>query len=286
MRKPEWMRVQIRDTAKLNKVNHLLMASGLNTVCVEANCPNRLECFSNKTATFMILGSECTRNCRFCNVSSGRPEKVDCNEPQKVADAVRELGLRHAVITSVTRDDLQNGGAEQFAEVIAKIRETSPETTIEVLIPDFKGNLEALKLVVGQKPDIINHNVETVPRLYAQVRPQADYGQSLEVIKNVKMLDDAIITKSGIMLGLGEKREEVIGVMRDLHENGCEILTLGQYLPPSDEHYPLDRYVEPDEFDQYKTDGEEIGFVYVASSPMVRSSYNASEALEKIKRSE
>jgi lipoic acid synthetase len=283
MRKPEWMRVQIKDTAKLNKVNHLLKVSGLNTVCVEANCPNRLECFSKKTATFMILGSQCTRNCQFCNVTNGSPDLIDPNEPQKVAQAVKELGLQHAVITSVTRDDLPNGGAEQFSEVIMRIREISPETTIEVLIPDFQGNLDALKIVVDQKPDIINHNVETVPRLYETVRPEADYAQSLEVIKRVKELDETIVTKSGVMLGLGEEREEVLSVMKDLYDHHCEIMTIGQYLPPSDEHYPLERYVTPDEFEQYRVDGEAMGFIYVASSPMVRSSYNASEALEKIR---
>lgn len=283
MRKPEWMRVQIKDTAKLNKVNRLLDRSGLNTVCVEANCPNRLECFSNKTATFMILGSQCTRNCRFCNVTPGTPEKVDPTEPLRVGLAVAELGLHHAVVTSVTRDDLPDGGASQFVAVIEAIRRKNPGTTIEVLIPDFKGNREALAAVVAAKPDILNHNVETVPRLYGAVRPQADYQQSLEVLSSAKALDPDIVTKSGIMLGLGEKADEVLQVMRDLVDHQCDILTIGQYLPPSDDHYPLEAYIEPAVFEELKTQGEEMGFLYVASSPMVRSSYNANEALEQVR---
>jgi lipoic acid synthetase len=280
LRKPEWMRVRIGDTAKLNKVNRILNDSGLNTVCVEANCPNRLDCFSKKTATFMILGSHCTRNCRFCNVMNGQPETVDPTEPLKVAKAVKDLGLKHAVITSVTRDDLPDGGAQQFVEVIESIRAESPGTTIEVLIPDFQGNEEALRSVVQAHPEIINHNVETVPRLYDAVRPQANYKQSLEVIKHVKSMDKTIITKSGIMLGLGEKEEEVQKVMKDLLEYQCEVLTIGQYLAPSKEHYEMERYVTPEEFETYRVEGEAMGFAYVASAPMVRSSYNASEALQ------
>lgn len=281
MRKPSWMRVKINDTAQLNKVTNLLNRTGLTTVCVEANCPNRLDCFSKRTATFMILGSNCTRNCKFCNVTTGRPDTVDTLEPEKVANAVKELNLRHAVITSVTRDDLPNGGAEQFAEVIKAIRKINPQTTIEVLIPDFQGNVEALKIVIDENPDIINHNVETVPRLYSEVRPQAKYIQSLEVLRNVKKIAPHIMTKSGIMLGLGEEKNEVLQVLKDLKDYDCEILTIGQYLQPSDEHYPLKRYVTPEEFDDYKLIGEEMGFVYVASAPMVRSSYNAYEAIEK-----
>ncbi len=285
MRKPDWMRVRINDTAKFNKVNNLLKNSGLNTVCVEANCPNRLDCFSKKTATFMILGSSCTRNCQFCNVHPGIPDTVDPDEPIKVALAVKELGLMHAVITSVTRDDLEDGGAYHYVEIIKEIRKLNPETTIEVLIPDFQGNWEALQKVVNAKPDIINHNIETVPRLYTAVRPQAIYHRSLELIKNVKALNPDIITKSGIMLGLGEEKEEVIQVLKDLLSYQCEILTIGQYLPPSKLHYPLERYVTPDEFEEYKTIGEELGFIYVASSPMVRSSYNAAEAIDRVHES-
>lgn len=285
MRKPDWMRVRINDTAKFNKVNNLLKNSGLNTVCVEANCPNRLDCFSKKTATFMILGSNCTRNCQFCNVHPGIPDHIDPEEAIKVAKAIKELGLLHAVITSVTRDDLEDGGAFHYVKVIEETRKLNPETTIEVLIPDLQGNKEALKKIVDAKPDIINHNIETVPRLYSAVRPQAIYLRSLELLKNVKSLNPEIITKSGIMLGLGEQKEEVVQVLKDLLQYQCEILTIGQYLPPSSKHYPLERYITPDEFDEYKVMGEDLGFIYVASSPMVRSSYNAAEAIDKVKES-
>jgi len=285
MRKPSWMRVKIQDTAELNKINNLLKKSGLITVCVEANCPNRLECFSKRTATFMILGNKCTRNCRFCNVTFGKPSLIDKEEPLKIAKAIKELGLEYAVITSVTRDDLEDGGARHFASVVKSIRELNPKTSIEVLIPDFKGDVNSLIIVVDSKPDIINHNVETIPRLYEDIRPQAIYKRSLELLQNVKKLDPNIITKSGIMLGLGEKENEVIKVLDDLIKYKCEILTIGQYLPPSEEHFPLDRYVTPEEFDKYKKIGNEKGFLYVASSPMVRSSYKAYEALNKVKES-
>ncbi|OPL07445.1 MAG: lipoyl synthase [delta proteobacterium ML8_F1] len=280
MRKPAWMRVKINDTAKFNRVNRILETSGLNTVCVEANCPNRLDCFSRKTATFMILGRTCTRNCRFCNVTPGHPDQVDPDEPFKVARAISTLGLKHAVITSVTRDDLSDGGAEHFARVVKAIRALNPETTIEVLIPDFQGNPSAIQTLVATKPDIVNHNVETVPRLYKAVRPQADYRQSLEVLKKVKDMDPDILTKSGIMLGLGETLEEVTQVLDDLLAHHCEILTIGQYLQPSDSHYEMAAYIEPEVFEELKAVGESKGFLYVASAPMVRSSYNAQEALE------
>ena len=283
MRKPDWMRVRISDTAKFNKVNNLLKSSGLNTVCVEANCPNRLDCFSKRTATFMILGRNCTRNCQFCNVVSGIPESIDKEEPLKIAKAVKHLDLRLAVITSVTRDDLEDGGAFHFVNVIKEIRKLNPDILIEVLIPDFKGNINALKKIVDVKPDIINHNVETIPRLYSQVRPQAIYKRSLELLKNVKEMDSSIITKSGIMLGLGENKEEVVQVLKDLYEYKCELITIGQYLPPSNQHYPLERYVTPEEFNEFKVIGEGIGLLHVESAPMVRSSYNAYEAIEKIK---
>lgn len=285
MRKPSWMRVKIQDTAKLNKINNLLKKNGLITVCVEANCPNRLECFSKRTATFMILGNKCTRNCRFCNVTFGKPSLIDKEEPLKIATAVKELGLEYAVVTSVTRDDLEDGGSKHFASVVKSIRELNPKTSIEVLIPDFKGDINLLKIVADSKPDIINHNVETIPRLYENIRPQAIYKRSLELLENIKKLDPNIIAKSGIMLGLGEKEEEVIEVLDDLIKYKCEILTIGQYLPPSELHFPLDRYVLPEEFDKYKEIGNEKGFIYVASSPMVRSSYKAHEALNRVKKS-
>jgi len=281
MRKPTWMRVKINDTAKFNRVNRILETTGLNTVCVEANCPNRLDCFSRKTATFMILGRTCTRNCRFCNVTPGYPDQVDPDEPAKVARAINTLGLKHAVVTSVTRDDLSDGGAGHFARVVEAVRALNPQTTIEVLIPDFQGNSSALQTLVAAKPDIINHNVETVPRLYSDVRPQADYRQSLEVLKQVKALDPDILTKSGIMLGLGETLAEVTRVLDDLLAYHCEILTIGQYLQPSEAHYEMAAYIEPEVFEELKALGEDKGFLYVASAPMVRSSYNAQEALER-----
>lgn len=230
----------------------------------------------------MILGRVCTRNCRFCNVEGGVPGPVDGDEPEHVADAVKELGLLHSVITSVTRDDLPDGGAGHFARTIRAIRDKCPGTVVEVLIPDFKGDNKALETVVEATPDIINHNVETVPRLYNSVRPQACYERSLQVLKSVKSMNDKIYTKSGIMVGLGESREEVIEVFKDLRDAGCDFLTVGQYLSPSEKHYPVREFVHPDMFGEYKRIALDMGFGYVASSPLVRSSYNASEALKKV----
>ena len=274
-RKPKWMRVKMEDLKKEEAVKKMLKGLSLNTVCQEANCPNRIECFSNKTATFMILGTQCTRNCSFCNVSHEGPEPLDLNEPNNVAKATVELGLEHVVITSVTRDDLQDGGAGHFAQVIKAIRATDKEITIEVLIPDFQGDFNALKKVVDAKPDIINHNIETIPRLYEKVRPQADYRQSLGVLKNVKDLDSSIYTKSGMMVGIGETKEEVYQVMKDLRDYQCDFLTVGQYLAPSKEHYPMKEYITPEDFKKYKEKGESLGFSFVASDPLVRSSYKA-----------
>lgn len=278
-RKPEWLRINLKEGRSFNNVTDLLRSHSLNTVCEEANCPNRMECFTKKTATFMILGSVCTRNCTFCNVTKSTVEQVDHDEPKRVADAVVSLGLKHAVITSVTRDDLVDGGASHFAEVIKEIRSRNKNITIEVLIPDLKGAINALKIVVDAKPDIINHNIETVKRLYPEVRPMAVYERSLELINNVKNLNPNIKTKSGIMLGLGENYDEVIKVFKDLREYNCDILTVGQYLAPSKEHHPVIDYIHPDIFDKYKKEALELGFTYVASSPLVRSSYNAEEAL-------
>lgn len=278
-RKPEWMRVRISDVNKLNKVSNVLDSFNLNTVCVAANCPNRVDCYSKKTATFMILGDICTRNCTFCNVTKGRPTELDMKEPEKIAIAVKELGIKHVVITSVTRDDLEDGGASVFAECVHEIRKTSPHSTIELLIPDLQGNWDALKMIVDAKPDVINHNIETVPRLYTKVRPKAGYQRSLELLEKVRELDPTIRRKSGIMVGLGEYTEEVHDTIRNLLDYSCEILTIGQYLPPSDGHVKMERYITPEEFDEYKDFALKLGFDYVASSPMVRSSYNASEAI-------
>lgn len=276
-RKPEWLRIKKREGENLGYVKHILNDLSLNTVCEAANCPNRAECFSKRTATFMILGRECTRNCRFCNVSSNPVEQVNPEEPANVAEATVKLGLQHVVITSVTRDDLADGGADHFAKTIKAIKEKNSEIIVEVLIPDLQGDVDALKVVLDAKPDILNHNVETVPRLYPDVRPMAIYERSLEVLENSKKLDPNMLTKTGIMLGLGEKEEEVIQVFKDLREKGCDFLTVGQYLPPSDEHVELVEYVHPDQFEKYKQEALKLGFKFVASSPLVRSSYKAAD---------
>ena len=278
--KPEWLRIRIQSNQKQNEVMELLNKLSLNTVCNDANCPNLMECFGKGTATFMILGRNCTRNCTFCCVTKNEPDQVDENEPYHLAEAVNHLSLKHVVITSVTRDDLPDGGAGHFVSVIKAIREKNPETRIEVLIPDFMGDNEALKSVVEAKPDIINHNLETVPRLYSEVRPMAVYQRSLELLKKVKQMDPAIFTKSGIMVGLGEKEEEVLSLMDDLRKVDCDFLTVGQYLAPSKKHHPVVEYIHPDIFQLYQEAAEDKGFIYVASAPLVRSSYQAEKAVK------
>ncbi len=282
LRKPKWLRVKMGNYKNSDYVEKTLKEFNLNTVCEEANCPNRAECFSKKTATFMILGNNCSRNCRFCNVTFGNMTEVDKKEPKNLAKATKKLGLKHVVVTSVTRDDLDDGGAYQFVDVIKEIRKENNNTSIEVLIPDLQGNVEALKTIVDQKPEIINHNVETIKRLYKEVRPSAIYERSLEVLNNVKKIDKSVYTKSGIMVGLGEEKEEVIQVMKDLRKVNCDFLTIGQYLQPSKEHYPVKKYIEPSLFDEYKRVGLELGFIDVASAPLVRSSYNALDMFNKI----
>ena len=281
MPKPEWLRIKVQSGGNLAEVEGMLKRLSLHTVCEEANCPNLMECFNRRTATFMILGDHCTRNCTFCNVAKGAPLPVDIGEPARVAGAVRELGLRHVVITSVTRDDLKDGGAGHFAETIREIRNVAPGVTIEVLIPDFGGSLPALLTVMGAGPDVLNHNIETVPRLYPEVRPMAGYARSLELLRRAKdNKSSGMHTKSGMMLGLGETREEVMQSMRDLRDAGCDFLTLGQYLAPSKAHHPVVEYVHPDIFEEYRVLGEEMGFKFVASGPLVRSSYRAERALD------
>lgn len=279
-RKPEWLRINMNKGRSLDYVKGILERFSLNTVCEEANCPNRMECFSKRTATFMILGSQCTRNCRFCNVTNGAPQPVDADEPGNVAKAAVELGLKHVVITSVTRDDLPDGGAKHFSKVIKEIRALNNDMVVEVLIPDFRGSFVALETVVKAKPEILNHNVETVPRLYPEVRPSALYERSLELLSRVKSIDGSVLTKSGIMLGLGEKEEEVIEVFRDLRLAGCDFLTIGQYLAPSAKHYPVMEYISPEVFQRYREKALSLGFSFVASAPLVRSSYNAAEMLK------
>jgi lipoic acid synthetase len=273
------MRIRYKDTPNMEAVEQILENLNLNTVCREANCPNYMECFSRKTATFMILGTACTRDCRFCNVRHGEPLPPDPEEPQNVARAVKELGLQYVVITSVTRDDLPDGGAEHFAEVISAIKEYAPETAIEVLIPDFKGDLSALKTITDASPTVISHNMEAVKSLYSDVRPQAEYRRSLNVLKNIKELNPKIRSKSGIMVGLGETREQVYELFDDLREACCEFLTIGQYLAPTKEHLQVQEYIEPSAFEEYKTAATQKGFEFVASAPFVRSSYHAGEAL-------
>jgi len=280
-RKPEWLKIKVQDNADKRQVEEILKRLGLNTVCEEANCPNRMECFSNRTATFMILGRRCTRNCTFCNVEKNPPDPVDSLEPIHVAQAVTELGLKHVVITSVTRDDLSDGGAGHFAQVVGMIKKYNSSVTIEVLIPDFKGDPDALKTVIDADPDIINHNVETVSRLYPEVRPMAVYKRSLELLGRVKSIKSGIFTKSGIMLGLGETEDEVLKVFDDLRKEKCDFLTIGQYLAPSKLHHPVVEYIRPEIFDNYRSKALEAGFSHVASGPFVRSSYHAQQALEQ-----
>jgi lipoic acid synthetase len=280
--KPPWLKRRIPSGATYQEIRGLIQKTHLHTVCQEACCPNLGECFSQGTATFLILGDRCTRDCRFCAVAHGSTEPPDPEEPLRVAEAVEQMKLRYAVVTSVTRDDLKDGGAFVFAETIRKIREKTPETRVEVLIPDFRGDLNSLKTVMEARPDVLNHNVETVPRLYASVRPQAVYQRSIDLLRNAHRLDPSIPTKSGLMLGLGEQPEEVVQVLRDLLDAGCRILTLGQYLQPSSEHLPVERFVTPEEFQGWRKKALEMGFREVASGPFVRSSYHANEAYQAL----
>ncbi|HHT06490.1 MAG TPA: lipoyl synthase [Hydrogenispora sp.] len=277
-RKPEWLKIKVQANEGKNDVERLLRELALSTVCKEARCPNLMECYGRKTATFLILGRNCTRNCRFCNIQNGVPEPVVPDEPQRVAQAVARLKLDHVVITSVTRDDLPDGGAGQFAAVIAAIRRLNPDVTVEVLIPDFQGERAALQTVVAAEPEVLNHNVETVPRLYPTVRPEADYCRSLTLLARVKELNPQILTKSGVMVGLGETEEELIAVLKDLRTAGCEALTIGQYLAPSRHHHRVVAYITPEQFARYEKLGQELGFRHVAAGPFVRSSYRAAEA--------
>ena len=279
-RKPEWLRVKIRGGESSDTVHKILKEHSLNTVCREANCPNRCECFSKRTATFMVLGRNCTRNCTFCNVTKEKPEIVDEKEPFNIAQAVNKLDLKHAVITSVTRDDIADGGASHFAKIVEEIRKLNKGVTIEVLIPDFRGDEEALKKVVDSKPDVINHNVETAPSLYKEVRPMAVYERSLELLAKVKKMDNSILTKSGFMLGLGETEEDVISILKDLKDIGCDIITIGQYLAPSSKHHPVIDYIHPDTFKKYENIALDMGFKHVSSGLLVRSSYYAEKVFE------
>lgn len=284
MRIPPWLRTKLPSSPAFAGTDRLVEGLGLNTVCRGAKCPNMFECYSQGTATFLILGHVCTRDCAFCNIAPGQPEPLDMDEPRRVGEAAKTLGLRHVVLTSVTRDDLPDGGAGHFASVITAVREALRDAapTIEVLIPDFKGSLPALRNVLAAAPEIINHNVETPPAHYARIRPQADYAQSLELLRRVR--EAGRVSKSGLMVGLGETDEEVRGVLGDLAGAGCRIATVGQYMRPSRNHPPVRRYVHPDMFEQYALWGREAGIEYVFSAPLVRSSYNAGRVFEELGR--
>lgn len=280
-RKPEWLRVRYNQEA-VAEVAQLLGELRLNTVCKEANCPNLGECYRKHTATFMILGSQCTRNCRFCSVTPGHPQPPDPEEPENVAAAAKKLGLRHVVLTCPTRDDLPDGGAEQFAQTVRAIRRACPGATVETLISDMKMNTAALDAVIEARPEVLNHNVETVKELQGDVRPQADYRRSLDVLRYCKEKDGTLLTKTGFMVGLGETEEQIEVLMDDALAAGVDILTIGQYLQPSPEHHPLARYASPEDFARYREKALAKGFRYVASAPLARSSYKAWEALEGV----
>jgi lipoic acid synthetase len=277
MLKPPWLKKRITLGADIQKVSVLLREARLHTVCQEAHCPNLPECFSRLTATFMIMGNVCTRNCRFCAVTHGTPVPLDEEEPRRVASAAHQLGLQYVVITSVTRDDLEDGGAIHFANTVSAIKERQPNTLVELLVPDFLENPSSLDIILSTPPDVLNHNLETIPRLYPRVRSQADYRRSLHLLQGVRSRNTSMLTKSGLMLGLGETESEVVGVMQDLLDVGCRLLTLGQYLQPSKEHHPVIRYLHPEEFEGYKARGERMGFLEVASGPFVRSSFRAAQ---------
>lgn len=280
-RRPEWLKLKPLDSTILTKMRKLTRGLKLHTICESARCPNRTECFAQGTATFMILGDICTRNCTFCAVKHGKPEAPDPEEPEHIVSAVKKLGLRYVVITSVTRDDLPDGGASQFAQIIKALRAYDSNILVEVLVPDFRGSLPAWQIVIDASPDVLNHNVETVPRLYLEVRPGANYQRSLELLRRAKL--NGLLTKSGLMLGLGERENEVIEVMEDLREAGCDSITLGQYLRPSLKHHEVVRYVTPAEFAQYEVIARKMGFLGVASGPLVRSSFNAIDFYNEVR---
>lgn len=283
MRLPPWLTKRLSSSPVIGQTQEVLNSLSLHTVCQEARCPNIAECFSQRTATFMILGNRCTRNCHFCAVEKGNPLPPDPREPERIAEAVLRLGLRYVVVTSVTRDDLPEGGARQFARTIACIKRLcGEETLVEVLIPDFGGLVPSLREVLQVGPFVVNHNLETVPKLYPEVRPQADYQRSIKLLRECKRLNSEIYTKSGLMVGLGEEGEEVVQVMKDLRRANCDILTIGQYLRPSPEHLEVKKFIPPAVFNRYEEIAYSLGFIYVASSPFIRSSYMAKEWLKSL----
>ena len=284
IKKPDWLRVRVSGSKKFLETKKILSESKIVTVCEEANCPNISECLQKNHATFMIMGDTCTRACAFCNVKTGLPDKLDVFEPYKISQAVKKMNLSHVVITSVDRDDLDDGGAEHFAKTINAIRKTSPETTIEILTPDFLKKEDALEKILKDYPDVFNHNLETVPRLYLSIRPGARYFNSLRLLNDVKDKNPNIFTKSGLMLGLGEEKNEIMQVMDDLRAAKVDFLTLGQYLQPTKKHAPVAKYVTPDEFNTYKIIAESKGFLMVSSSPLTRSSHHAEEDFKVLKQ--
>jgi len=278
LRKPEWIRIRLSANPDVDRIKQILRRRNLASVCEEASCPNLSECFSHGTATFMVMGEICTRRCPFCDVAHGKPNPLDPDEPRQLAEAVAEMKLRYVVVTSVDRDDLKDSGAGHFAACIDAVRSLNPSTTLEVLVPDFRGRMDvALSILANTPPDVFNHNLETVPRLYKKARPGADYAWSLDLLARYKELQPSVLTKSGLMLGLGETYEEVVEVMRDCREHRVDMLTLGQYLQPSRDHLPVDRYVHPDEFNALADEAKALGFKQVASGPLVRSSYQADQ---------
>jgi lipoic acid synthetase len=281
VRKPNWLRQRLPAGPDFEKIKGMIAKDRLHTVCQEAGCPNIWECFSHHTATFLIMGSRCTRNCRFCAVTEGPLEPPDPAEPARVASVARQMGLKYVVVTSVTRDDLPDGGARNFAETIEKIRHEIPDVCVEVLIPDFQGSKKALETVLNAHPDVLNHNIETVPRLYPEVRPQAVYRRSIDLIQSAREYDPELLTKSGLMLGLGEYQAEISNTLEDMLKAGCRMLTLGQYLQPSKDHLPVKRYIPPDEFEEWRKTARQMGFAEVASGPFVRSSYHARELFQE-----
>lgn len=286
-KKPDWLKIRVKSNQKIDDVVEVLRRFSLHTVCEQAQCPNIYECFSKKTATFLIMGDVCTRNCTFCDVKKGNPKELNTDEPGMVAEAVEALGLEYVVITSVTRDDLPDGGASHFAECIRSIKGKSKHTKIEVLIPDFKGSFESVSKVVEASPDVVAHNIETIERIYPCVRPLASYRRSLDVLRMVKEIDRSVFTKSGIMVGLGETKDEVKKALEDLRKAECDFVTIGQYLSPSKNHHPVVEFVHPDVFEEYKEFAISIGFKFVMSGPLVRSSYmaeNAKDIIENVRR--
>lgn len=280
-KKPDWIRVRMPISPEVARIKKLLRENKLSSVCEEAQCPNLGECFHNGTATFMIMGDICTRRCPFCDVAHGRPNPLDTNEPRALAETIKKMQLKYVVVTSVDRDDLRDGGAGHFADCIREMRLHSPGLRIEVLVPDFRGRMDiALDILTAEPPDVFNHNLESVPALYKKIRPGADYQWSLDLLKNYKARCPDVLTKSGLMLGIGETKEEVISVMQDMRTHHIDMITLGQYLQPSRDHLPIDRFVHPDEFDELGAIAKELGFVSVASGPLVRSSYHADKQVD------